>query len=328
MAPDDSVNNNDDAEHEDNNGPEGSDDEVESFRMSLTDHLDELRARLIYAIVAVGTIAVVAYVFKEPLLEMLLVPFRSAMDNTSPITPENLGDVLALMKQMLVDYGVEQGRSEQAMLEQATLMIQQLRERLLPTGLVFLHPAEAFFSYLKLAALTGLIVGMPAVIFQLWKYIMPALYRNERKYLVNFLVSGSSLFYLGVAFSFLAVLPLGMEFLVGIGQPLVNPMFSIGNYISFSMLFMLVFGLSFELPLAMFFLVTMGLVEHRTFLQQWRFVVIGGFAVGAVFTPPDLFTQLAMASAIVVLYVVGLGLTYLASRRREAATASESDNEE
>lgn len=328
MAPDEEPTNgqtdpNPEAEAQDEEG-----DEVEGFRMSLTDHLDELRARLIYAIVAVGAIAIVAYIFKEPLLEVLLVPFRSAMDETSPITPNNLDGLLTLFKQMLVEYGVDQGRDEQSVTQSATLMIQQLRERLLPTGLVFLHPAEAFFSYLKLAALTGLIVGMPAVIFQLWKFVMPALYRDERSYLVNFLVSGSTLFYLGVAFSFIAVLPLGMEFLVGIGQPLVSPMFSIGNYISFSMLFMLVFGLSFELPLAMFFLVKMGLVEHRTFVEQWRIVVVGGFAVGALFTPPDLFTQLAMAAAIVVLYVVGLGLTYLASRRREAASESGSAEDE
>lgn len=302
------------------------DDEVEGFKMSLTDHLDELRARLIYAIVAVGAIAVLAYIFKEPLLQLLLGPFRNAMDNTSPIEPSALNQMLTLFRQMLIDYGVGQGHDEQTITQSATLMVQQLRERLLPTGLVFLHPAEAFFSYLKLAALTGVIVGMPAVIYQLWKFVMPALYRNERSYLVSFLTSGSALFYLGVAFSFVAILPLGMEFLVGIGRPLISPMFSVGNYISFSMLFMLVFGLAFELPLAMFFLVTMGLVAHRTFVEQWRFVVIGGFAVGAFFTPPDLFTQLAMASSIIVLYIVGLGLTYIASRRRETAE-SEADED-
>lgn len=318
MASDDSVHDNEQNRHDDDN------DEVELFKMSLTDHLDELRARLIYSIVAVGAIAVLAYVFKEPLLQLLLGPFRSAIERTSPIEPNALDQMLAMMKQMLINYGLQQGESEQTMTQGATLLMEQLRERLLPTGLVFLHPAEAFFSYLKLAALTGVIVGMPAVIFQLWKFVMPALYRNERSYLVGFLTSGSTLFYIGVAFSFIVILPLGMEFLVGIGRPLVSPMFSIGNYVSFSMLFMLVFGLAFELPLAMFFLVKMGLVAHRTFVEQWRFVVVGGFAVGAFFTPPDLFTQLAMASSIVVLYVVGLGLTYLASRQRERAEA-ESD---
>lgn len=323
MASDGSVHNNDNNDNHDNHDNE-DENEVESFKMGLTDHLDELRARLIYSIVAVGAIAVLAYIFKEPLLELLLGPFRSAMDNTSPIDPTALDQMLEYFKQMLVEYGIQQGGNEQSITQSAQLLKEQMRERLLPTGLVFLHPAEAFFSYLKLAALTGLIVGMPAVIFQLWKFVMPALYRDERSYLVSFLTSGSALFYLGVGFSFVVILPLGMEFLVGIGRPLVSPMFSIGNYISFSMLFMLVFGLAFELPLAMFFLVKMGLVEHRTFVEQWRIVVVGGFAVGAFFTPPDLFTQLAMASSIVVLYVVGLGLTYLASRQRERADA-ESD---
>ncbi|MFB6285410.1 MAG: twin-arginine translocase subunit TatC [Candidatus Bipolaricaulia bacterium] len=316
MASEDPVHHNDD---------DAQDDEVESQQMSLTDHLDELRARLIYAIVAVGAIAVLAYIFKEPLLQLLLGPFQSAMDTTSPIEPNALDRILAMFKEMLVDYGVEQGRDKQTLSRNAALMIDQLRERLLPTGLVFLHPAEAFFSYLKLAALTGLIVGMPAVIYQLWKFVMPALYRNERSYLVSFLASGSTLFYIGVAFSFVVILPLGMEFLVGIGRPLISPMFSVGNYVSFSMLFMLVFGLAFELPLAMFFLVKMGLVEHGTFVRQWRIVVVVGFGVGAFFTPPDLFTQLAMALSIVVLYIVGLGLTYFASRAREQAESDEND---
>jgi len=317
MASEDPVHHHDD--------DDSQDDEVESHQMSLTDHLDELRARLIYAIVAVGAIAVLAYIFKEPLLQLLLGPFQSAMDTTSPIQPNALDRVLSMFKAMLVDYGVEQGQNEQTLSDNASVMIDQLREQLLPTGLVFLHPAEAFFSYLKLAALTGLIVGMPAVIYQLWKFVMPALYRNERSYLVSFLASGSTLFYIGVAFSFIVILPLGMEFLVGIGRPLISPMFSVGNYVSFSMLFMLVFGLAFELPLAMFFLVKMGLVEHTTFVKQWRIVVIVGFGVGAFFTPPDLFTQLAMALSIVVLYIVGLGLTYFASRAREQAESDENE---
>jgi sec-independent protein translocase protein TatC len=195
--------------------------------------------------------------------------------------------------------------------------IELLVQRMVPGGLVFIHPVEAFFSYLKLSIYTGLLVGMPVVLFQVWKFVMPALYRHERRYFVNSLLFGSFLFYLGVAFCFLLVLPLALKFLIGIGGPLLTPLFTMGNYISFSMLFMLVFGLSFEMPLVMYVLVKLGIVEHRTLVEQWRFVLLGAFAVGAMFTPPDVFTQVAMASSIIVLYGVGLLLTRFAQPAAE-----------
>lgn len=290
--------------------PEPAGDEVEGFKMSLTEHLDELRSRLIYSLVAVFSLAIIAYIFKEPLLRLLIGPLQAAMGQTVGLSGPFYEDVLRVLRNSLVEQGLDPAKVE--------LFTRQIRHLLTSRGLVFLHPVEAFFSYIKLSLYAGLLVGMPAIIYHLWKYVMPALYRHERKYLLNFLFFGSLLFYGGVAFAFLAILPLGLQFLIGIGLPLVSPMFSIGNYISFTMLFMLAFGLSFELPLAMFVVVKMGLVEHGTFVRQWRVVIVGAFAVGALFTPPDVFTQLAMASAMVVLYGVGLLLTRFASRRAES----------
>jgi sec-independent protein translocase protein TatC len=278
------------------------DDEVESFKMSLVDHLEELRTRLIYAIIAVFTLAIVAYAFKEPLLYILIQPLQDSFQ---------VSDLIDKVRAWLLAQGVfEPGE------------VERMVRVLAPNGLIFIHPVEAFFSYLKLSLYTGLLVGMPVVLFQVWKFVMPALYRHERRYFVNMLVFGSFLFYLGVAFCFLLVLPLALKFLIGIGGPILTPMFTMGNYISFSMLFMLVFGLSFEMPLVMYVLVKLGIVEHRTLVEQWRFVLLGAFVVGAMFTPPDVFTQVAMASSIIVLYGVGLLLT------RFAQPAAEEESEE
>lgn len=274
----------------------GQADEVDSFRMSLTGHLDELRSRLIYSIVAVFAIAGVAYLFREPLLQFLIGPLQDAFAVTA---------LFGRVREWLVEEGFPPREAE------------AMARMLAPSGLIFIHPVEAFFSYIKLALYTGLLVGMPVVLFQVWKFVMPGLYRHERGYLVNFMAFGSLLFYTGVAFCFYMVLPLALTFLIGIGGPLLTPQLTVGNYISFVMLFMLVFGLSFELPLAMYILVRMGLVEHGTLIRQWRFIFAGAVVVGALFTPPDVFTQLAMASAMIVLYGVGLVLSRFAARARQ-----------
>ena len=271
--------------------PLEEEDEVEAYKMSLTEHLDELRIRLIRAIAVVFVLAIGAYVFKDFLLEFLIRPLQGTFGS-----PE---DYQRLFSHLIEEVGL----SERVARRTAQLIV---------GGLIFTHPVEAFFTYIKLSLLTGLLVGMPWVLFQMWRFVMPALYRHERRYLVNFLVFGSVLFYTGVVFCFLVVLPLALQFLIGIGGTVLSPLFSVGNYVSFTMLFMLVFGLSFEMPLAMYIVVKLGLVQRSTLVRQWRFVVLGAFLVGAMFTPPDIFTQVAMASAIVLLYGVGLLITRFA----------------
>ncbi len=277
-------------------GPTEPEDEVEAYKMSLTEHLDELRMRLIRAILVVFLLAVVAYVFKDFLLEFLIRPLQGTFGPSEDY-------------ERLIAHLQAEGISERVARRAAQLLV---------GGLIFTHPVEAFFTYIKLSLLTGLLAGMPWVLLQLWRFVMPALYRHERKYLVNFFVFGSGLFYTGVVFCFWVVLPLAMQFLIGIGGPLLSPLFSVGNYVSFTMLFMLVFGLSFEMPLAMYLLVKLGLVQRQTLVRQWRFVVLGAFLVGAMFTPPDIFTQVAMASAIVLLYGIGLLATRFARPEEEA----------
>ncbi len=296
---------------------EEGEDEVEAFKMSLSEHLEELRQRLIYALVAVGALAVLAYAFKEPLLALLTEPLQEAFPFAEDFPARLRAWLLAARAQ---DYLNDRE-------------IEWLVRGLARTGLFILHPVEAFFSYLKLSIYAGLLAGMPVVLYQVWKFVIPALYRHERRYFLSFLVFGSGLFYVGVVFCFLVVLPLALQFLIGIGGAAAAPMLGMGNYISFTMLFMLVFGLSFEMPLVMYLLTKLGVVYPETWREQWRFVVLGAFVVGAMFTPPDVFTQVAMAGSILVLYGVGLLLVRLAARgeahtRPEPTTATEAEADE
>ena len=142
--------------------------------------------------------------------------------------------------------------------------------------------------------------------------------------MLNALLFGSVLFYGGAAFCFLAIMPFALSFLVGVGQPYLVPFFTLNNYISFTMFLMLAFGLCFELPLVMYLVVKIGLVQHQTLVKQWRVIVLGAFVVAAVLTPtPDVVTQVALGGSMIVLYIVGLVLTRSAQPRSEAEVAIE-----
>lgn len=281
-------------------------DEVERSRMPLTAHLDELRKRLVYSIAIVFAFGIIAYVFHEPLLEFLQRPYLSALQLDLTLSQlDELGEKIeALMAGAQCEGEDCFNKEEISTIGRAVELIFRFF-----SGLIYTAPAEAFLTYIKLALFSGIIAGMPFILAQVWKFVVPALYKNEQKYFLYFLTFGSGLFYLGVAFCFFIVLPLAMIFLVGIGQGSLVPLFSVGNYISFAMMIMIVFGLSFEMPLAMFIIVKMGLIQRQTLIDQWRYVVTGAFVLGALFTPPDPPTQIAMATAIIVLYGVGLLLT-------------------
>jgi sec-independent protein translocase protein TatC len=280
--------------------------EVEVSKMPLTQHLDELRKRLVYSIVIVFVLGIVAYIFKEPLLGFLQRPYLDALGLELTLDRlDALGEkIKTLMEGIQCEEGACFAEDEVETLGEAVGLLLKFL-----SGLIYTAPAEAFLTYIKLSLFSGIIVGMPVLLAQVWKFVVPALYKNERRYFLSFLTFGSGLFYLGVAFCFTIVLPLAMLFLVGIGQGTLVPLFSVGNYISFAMMIMLVFGLSFEMPLAMFIIVKMGLVKRQTLIDQWRYVVAGAFVLGAILTPPDPPTQIAMAGAIIVLYGVGLVLT-------------------
>ncbi len=285
---------------------------TEHGKMPLTAHLDELRKRIVYSLIIVLSFAAIAYIFKEPLLSLVMKPYQQALN--LPTSLSELGDFEAHLLRALsmANCGDEPCFSDaerQTMARAMRMLIQ------MSTGLIFTQPIEAFWTFLKFALYMGLLAGMPFVLFQLWKFVVPALYKTERSFFFSFLSMGSLLFYAGAAFSYLFIIPIGLQFLVGVGQGVLTPLFAVGSYISFVMLMMLVFGLSFELPLLMFLVVKMGLVKRQTLIKNWRYVIAGSFIVGGVLTPPDPVSQFLLAGAFIVLYVIGLLVTLLAERK-------------
>lgn len=180
-------------------------------------------------------------------------------------------------------------------------------------SLIYLHPTEAFLTYLKLAVITGLILSTPWLLYQLWKFILPALLKDEaRLFSLGFLMGGV-LFYAGVALAVFIGLPYSIRFLAGVGGENLVSNFSVRNYITFASLLSFAMGLVFEVPLIIYLMVRLGFVTPSTLRKNRKYVVLIAFTTSAFITPTDFFSQAFMAIPLVVLYelsVLFVGLVF------------------
>jgi len=184
-----------------------------------------------------------------------------------------------------------------------------------PVGnLVFLKPAEAFISRIKLAFYSGIFVSMPVIIYQMWKFVNPGLIEIERRYFLWIMPFSYLLFLSGVLFAFFAVLPVGMKFLLGYGTENVTPMISVSSYISFVGIFLLAFGIIFQLPVVIVFLTKLGIVTPKWLSANRKYAVLIIFIIAGIITPgPDIFSQFMMALPTLLLYEISILLSKLIS---------------
>lgn len=180
--------------------------------------------------------------------------------------------------------------------------------RNLPAGgqLVAIEVASPFFTPLKLAFCTALVVAMPVVLYQLWAFVAPGLYRHEKRLGMPLLVSSVALFYLGGAFAYFLVLPMVFSFLAKITPQGVAMMTDIGKYLDFVLVIFFAFGLCFEVPVAVVILVALGWVTPKQLTESRGYVIVGAFVVAAVLTPPDVVSQVMLAIPMCLLYEVGI----------------------
>lgn len=202
----------------------------------------------------------------------------------------------------------------------------------LPEGssLVFISATEPFFTYLKIGALAGLLVALPVIFWQIWAFVAPGLYNHEKKYIVPFVIASSLCFGVGTYFGFFFVFPTIFTFLIkfGTGSGEINAMLSMGNYLSLSSKLLIAFGLVFELPIVIFFLARMGVVDYKWLAKNRKFALLIGFVIGAVLTPPDVFSQTALALPFIVLYEVGIWVARFFGKKPEGEDGTEKQSEE
>ena len=186
-------------------------------------------------------------------------------------------------------------------------MIMPLKE-VLPEGsnVIFTKVQEPFFTALKVAFFTGFIASLPIIFWQLWLFVAPGLYENEKKMVVPFVAGATVMFLIGSSFCYYVVIPFGFDFLINFGAQLFTALPSIGEYVSFFTKLLLGFGLAFELPVITFFLAAMGLVTDQTLIGFFRYALVLIFLLSALLTPPDLLTQFLMAGPMILLYGVSI----------------------
>lgn len=192
----------------------------------------------------------------------------------------------------------------------------------LPPGssLVFLTATEPFFTYMKISALAAFIVSLPVILWQVWAFVAPGLYVHEKRFAIPFVMASCLCFaagaYLGFVFLFPTIFVVLIKF--GIGEAGVSAMLSMGAYLSLSMRLMLAFGLIFELPIIIFLLARMGIVDHVWLRRNRKYMVIVAFVVAAIATPgPDVFSQVALAVPFILLYEIGILLARFFGKKKE-----------
>lgn len=213
-------------------------------------------------------------------------------------------------------------------------MVEPLNAALIEVGKVSVNAANgmittsqvggAFFVALKVSFFAAIVGSLPIILSQIWMFVAPGLYANEKKMIIPFIVGGTLMFLIGVLFAYYIVTPFGFDFLITFGSFKFTPLINIEDYVGFFTKIMFGFGLAFELPIFAYFLALLGMVDDRQMREFFKYAVIIIFVVAALLTPPDVLTQLLMAGPLIILY----GLSILIVRMVNPAAPIEEESED
>jgi sec-independent protein translocase protein TatC len=251
-------------------------------RMTIWEHLDELRKRIIGAAIGVLVATIAAWSFRERLLSILVAPY------------------------------------------QRTWMMRFNRPLVLQT----LAPADAFLGYLELSITAGVVAAAPIIFYQLWAFISPGLYRKEKRLIVPFVLFSTILFLGGVLFAYYVAFPFTFNYFLSLHGPVGNgveltQIVTLEFFLDFTIRFLLAFGVVFELPLFIAFLVLANIVTPAQLLKFGRWAIVLSFAVGAVVTPgPEVTSQLAVSLALIGLYFMSIPIAFMLKPRPKPEDAA------
>jgi sec-independent protein translocase protein TatC len=245
-------------------------------RMTLTEHLSELRSRIIRSLLAVVVGIIVFLTFYDQVLDFLRRPYERLCDRKPGLVCE----------------------------------------------LQFIGPLEGFTTRLSICTYGGIVLALPVIMWQIWRFIVPALHKKEKRYAVPFIFCSVALFILGAAVAYWTLTP-ALDFLISWSGSGVKANFQVSKYVSLVGLMIAVFGITFEFPVLLVFLQMVGVVTPQTLLKQWRYSTVIIFVIAAVITPSgDPYSMMALAIPMTLFYVVSIVIGLIFQKRKRAAEAA------
>ena len=201
--------------------------------------------------------------------------------------------------------------------------------QVMPADAKFIYTgvAEGFFVDLKVSIVAAIFVACPFLFYQIWAFIAPGLYEEEKKYVVPLSFCSAIFFLGGATFCYVIVFPFAFTFFMGYSTDNIVAMLSINEYLSFSLKMLIAFGLIFEMPLFTFFLSRMGIVTAARMRKARKFAVLGVFVIAAILTPPDVFSQIMMACPMILLYEASILVAVVCGKKRAEKAAEAEDKE-
>ncbi|MDR9826959.1 twin-arginine translocase subunit TatC [Vibrio sp. FNV 38] len=195
----------------------------------------------------------------------------------------------------------------------------------LPEGatMIATDVASPFFTPLKLTLISAVFLAVPFILYQVWAFVAPGLYKHERKLVMPLLFSSSLLFYCGVAFAYFVVFPLVFGFFTAISLGGVEFATDISNYLDFVLALFMAFGIAFEVPVAIILLCWTGATDPKSLSEKRPYIIVGAFVVGMMLTPPDLISQTLLAIPMCLLFEVGLFFAKFYTRKEDVETEQE-----
>jgi sec-independent protein translocase protein TatC len=239
-------------------------DESQELEMSFLDHLEELRWRLIYALIGVVVGTIISWIFINFLINFVLLK-----------PAQNAGVSLQNLK---------------------------------PFGQIFL--------YFQVSVIAGIVISIPNIFYQFWKFIAPALKQNERRYILAIVFYSTFCFLAGIVFAYFSLLPYTMQFAEQFGTTQIKNVFAIDEYLSIIISVMLGAGIIFELPMISFFLTRLGIVTPKFMKKYRKYAVVIIFVIAAFLTPPDPVSQVVLAVPLVLLYEISIFISKFALKKK------------
>lgn len=241
------------------------------IRQPLTEHLDELRRRLVRSLIALGIGTALCYNFAQRIYAALLAPLTANLPADS--------------------------------------------------RLIFTELTEAFLTYFKLALWGGFVLASPVIFYQAWRFVSPGLYRKERRIFLVFAFWSTLGFLAGMAFAYFVAIPAILAFFLSFGRTIVVPMPSMRDSLSLVLRLLVIFGVMFELPLALYLAGRGGILKPEFLRKGRKAAVLGAFLLAAVLTPPDAVSQILVSIPLYVLFEAGIVLCAAGARRHARAVS-------